>query len=684
LKSQRNKAAGALKSAVSFFQQGKLKAAEGRLLAALKFDPNLADAHTNLGVLYYHMGQSAAALASFARGFSLTPKDTETARNLASVALELGEHSAALPALTLLNHTQPRNAALKLRLAETYANVGDLNKALGLTEALLIDAPGEIQLLQAKAQLLNANGDHAGALAALREARAQGASEKSLLPIIADCLERARITAFDPQTHAELLACLNSDEIESQALARAAAQMLTAQFESTRVAGATLDSLSAARWPQEPLLLELLERAVNISPRLEAWLINDRRLLRAHWTEHGTLPETWRPLALQIAKQCWNNEYVWAEDADFVSLRPALLACMRRNDPTAATDAFVVWCLHAAPSQHASEALTKERCSAQAESFWTSAVEGPLQERRIAGGIVEASLADEVSTAVRAQYEESPYPRWVELGKQPEEAAPVMLARTFPGYLRAQAPALDGILIAGCGSGHHALQVARQNPKTSVVAIDLSVASLAHGIRRSEELGIDNVEFKHLDLLNVSDLKREFAIIESFGVLHHMQTPERGLAALRSVLAPGGALKLGLYSATARAVVNVARERITSQGLDASPEHVRAFRERILSGDESGLESLNESSDFYSTSTCRDLLFHVHEHQFTPPQLGQMLERAALRFLGFQFVNRSIPNRYASAYPEDSALTDLDSWYAFEREHPNIFARCFLLWAQAC
>ena len=41
-------------------------------------------------------------------------------------------------------------------------------------------------------------------------------------------------------------------------------------------------------------------------------------------------------------------------------------------------------------------------------------------------------------------------------------------------------------------------------------------------------------------------------------------------------------------------------------------------------------------NDFYSTSECRDLLFHVQEHRMTLPQIKAFLAAQDLQFLGFE------------------------------------------------
>ena len=54
----------------------------------------------------------------------------------------------------------------------------------------------------------------------------------------------------------------------------------------------------------------------------------------------------------------------------------------------------------------------------------------------------------------------------------------------------------------------------------------------------------------------ISRLQKTFDIIECVGVLHHMSEPKVGLGILTDVLKPGGLMKLGLYSSSARRWIN--------------------------------------------------------------------------------------------------------------------------------
>ena len=108
------------------------------------------------------------------------------------------------------------------------------------------------------------------------------------------------------------------------------------------------------------------------------------------------------------------------------------------------------------------------------------------------------------------------------------------------------------ILIAGCGTGQQSIEAARRFGNAHVLAIDLSLSSLAYAKRKSLELGLNNIEYGQADILELGTVARSFDLIEAVGVLHHMADPFAAWDRLLSHLRPGGFMLLGFYSKVAR------------------------------------------------------------------------------------------------------------------------------------
>jgi hypothetical protein len=92
-------------------------------------------------------------------------------------------------------------------------------------------------------------------------------------------------------------------------------------------------------------------------------------------------------------------------------------------------------------------------------------------------------------------------------------------------------------------------------------------------------------------------------------------------------------------------------------------------------------------------SECRDLLFHVMEHQFTIARIKAFIIEQRLSFLGFILdkanldrFERQFPGsdalvdsgRWERHFPSSDALIDLDRWERFEMANPRTFIQTYL------
>ena len=85
-----------------------------------------------------------------------------------------------------------------------------------------------------------------------------------------------------------------------------------------------------------------------------------------------------------------------------------------------------------------------------------------------------------------------------------------------------------------------------------MTAVELSLASLAYAKRMSTEFNFTNIHYLQADILHLHQIDKKFDIIESSGVLHHMNNPMAGWKVLVDLLKPDGLMKISLYSEFAR------------------------------------------------------------------------------------------------------------------------------------
>ena len=292
---------------------------------------------------------------------------------------------------------------------------------------------------------------------------------------------------------------------------------------------------------------------------------------------------------------------------------------------------------------------------------------------------------------VRTFYEAHPYPRWARLGFREPLRLPARIEVELMGRRPSGLPdpARPEVLVAGCGTGLHPLAVRAGLRDAAVTAIDVSLSSLAYASRKAEELGLTDVDFLQADLLECPAWGRQFDVVESVGVLHHLEDPAAGFEALAGRLRAGGLLKVGVYSRRGRAPMDRARALLAERGLIpshgiAGPDRVRAARETLLPllRNDPGLRPLLEVRDLYALSSFRDLLLHPLETAFDLQGIGTLLRSNGLRFLGFAELPRSTLAAFRARFPEPEAETDLGAWDAFEAERPSTFLGMYRFWCQ--
>jgi hypothetical protein len=139
-------------------------------------------------------------------------------------------------------------------------------------------------------------------------------------------------------------------------------------------------------------------------------------------------------------------------------------------------------------------------------------------------------------------------------------------------------------------------------------------------------------------------------------------------------------MHIGLYSALARQDVLAARQFIAQRGHGQSADDIRQCRQELMAcADGTPLKNVCKFSDFFSVSECRDLLFHVQEHQSTIPQIKEFLAENALTFIGFA---TEAEHAFRLRFPADDDLRDLDKWHLFETDNPLQFVNMYQFWVQ--
>jgi SAM-dependent methyltransferase len=439
-----------------------------------------------------------------------------------------------------------------------------------------------------------------------------------------------------------------------------------------------------------PLFLRLMEVTPINDLKIEQLLTSLRKSMLQE-AIMGNLEEEGLPFASALALQCFTNEYAYYEtDEETSSIERLQQQITELIEQTRDVQPILIATLGAYRPLHTfpwAQKLADYEWDNDISVVINRQILEPFTERSLRSQITNLTpIKDLVSQSVREQYEENPYPRWINPGlvDKGKPIGTVLRGLQFDigNY---QSPETPDILIAGCGTGQHAIETASRYKNSQVLAMDLSLSSLSYAKRKTNELNISNIEYTQADIMELGSLDRKFDLIESAGVLHHLGDPLAGWKVLVDLLRPGGLMKIGLYSEAARQSVVEGRSIIADKEYTTSPEDIRQCRQDIVALTNRGhakLEGILNFKDFFSLSECRDLLFHVQEHRFTLPQIKTALKSLKLKFLGFEMQDQSIRRKFKETYPKKSALTSLTKWHEFELKNPDTFISMYQFWCQ--
>ncbi|MEJ2119004.1 MAG: class I SAM-dependent methyltransferase, partial [Alphaproteobacteria bacterium] len=290
-----------------------------------------------------------------------------------------------------------------------------------------------------------------------------------------------------------------------------------------------------------PLLLAALTQAANHDPAFEHLLTAMRRVLLLEASPARFEDKTLYAFAVALSQQCFNNEYAWAvTSAESTALAelPIDWAALSSGNP-AASRALLLHLLYAPPHAIISDRLTAETARAIRPRILAEMVSAHLAEEAelsaLAADIpVICAPQDETSARVARQYEASPYPRWKSLFVPPKASAHRTLSHFLPPERLTFLEKPFKVLVAGAGTGQHAIAVAeRYGDNADVLAVDLSRRSLAYGRAKAAQLGVNNLRFAGADIRAIPPEEAgPFDIIEAVGVLHHLADPFAGWQAL--------------------------------------------------------------------------------------------------------------------------------------------------------
>ncbi len=637
---------------------------------AISLMPNNPQLHFQIAVLYQNTQQIELAMRHYKEMLKIMPEHPEALNNLGSLYHSQGQLNQSMQYFGQALKIQPNNAQFHYNLSQAYWQMDNIEQsflfalsALQLQEENLLYRQNFIQALAVIQKIPNSPE----VIKQIEQSyNVEGVGWQNLLgPSLAVLRQqtaffRLRESAIS-NDYDLIYYFINTEELDQLLKNKLLLHCLTH---------------TVITFEDDERLFTLLRRALlNLA-------IEKNYILKNHKIA----------MIAALSCQCFNNEYAFAQSDDETSKIDNITALLSNInfDKSLSIENQVILILFAMYRPLYTIKNLKDHAfnkTAHQSEQWSLMIERQLihaqEEQKIMKNIESLTqIEDQTSQAVQGQYEDSPYPRWLSINLTKPRNYREILQRLFPHFkapVFSQSP-MD-LLIAGCGTGSHSTLTSTRFTDVNVLAIDLSRHSIAYARRMANRNHINNLKFAQADILGLKNLDRRFHIIESIGVLHHMNKPEDGLRVLRDLLHEKGMINLGFYSSLARRHVTEARKYF--KNIVPTPSSIRQARQKVFSlAKDDPIRTITGISDFYSMSECRDLIFHTQERCYSIIEIKDLINNCGLKFIGFELPSPSTKKKYMEINPDDLQLNNLDKWAEYEALNPDTFIGMYTFWCQ--
>lgn len=623
------------------------------------------------------------------RAIELTPSDGDSLNLLARVELETGHFQLAQQAIFLALAESPENGGYWYSAGHIYLAQQDLENAKQAFKNAIKFAPKETRAEVSLAYTLAQDGNIIEAFGQYRElAKTQG-NDLHIRSQVVDLASQIKADFYDPELEQDLISYLKWDKVNLNQLGSLVCSLLEYKFHlNSQGSGTDFNGIA-----NSTLFISALHKTLIKSELIEKLIMALRHELLTHSTQQGQLSKDHISLCQAISFFGLRNEYILPNTDAEVDMVLALKSIIDQSLTKFGCKALDISGALLLLSMYESwQGLSEfDTLMSFNDNSWPAETfelkECHARHFKIRHNEFDSltSMPTVKENKVKNQYEQYPYPRWETLDYKKNVNYGTALRHEYefadlPNYLYEKGLK---ILIAGCGTGRHALNVAKYFDNVDVLAIDISQNSLAYAQHKAHEFEIKNIQFKLADITKLPVLQEKFSIIECSGVLHHIRYYKKALSNLLMNLKPNGLIKISLYSARSRAPINHIRELYNVGNSPLSEHKIKVIRHAIMKN--KGIEnqtSITHSDDFYSLSGTIDLLFHEYEKHFTPLTIRSLCNEFQLNWLGFSNLSQKVKTDFKSFHGKKYDLLNLKQWDDFEEAYPNTFSNMFQFYCQ--
>ena len=683
--------------------RGHYSEAEAEFRAALRLRNDFPEAWVGLAGALEAAGRNEDALSALEKAIALRHDYVGALLNSIALLDKMGRLEAAVANRRRVLELEPDNYQVQSALGMKLQLMGELSEAETSYRLALSFNPDYFEAKANLALILQRAGRNQEAIPLLFDVLAIEPADMQLRRTLTDALECFALSAPGEKERNLLLSLCTDDGVAILKLTSSIVSVIkgSAGFRALQANARRREDPFTSIVPEvatflrEPLLLAALPRMPISDIAVEQVMTHLRRCILLRFRLESGLGTADSKVPTEflcgLARQCFFSEYIYPADEieleRMARMREVLQDGLR--EAIARPQALEPWLAIVSLYGPLHTLKGCERLLDHPITDWSDAfrpivqeqVENRMREEEIARQLPSlTSIDNEISRAVRAQYEENPYPRWVTVQSPKAESVEELSRRLRPHQKVRERSRPTPILIAGCGTGYVPITFAKGYPDSEILAVDLSLASLAYAARMTQQFGISNITFRQADILKMGDLHQRFAVIECSGVLHHLDDPMAGWRVLVKLLESDGLMRISLYSEKARAGITAAREFARSPEYPVTPEGIRRCRQAIIKLPEGHpARKVLSCGDFYTLDGCRDLMMHVQEHLFTLPRIEGCLNQLGLQFLNLESTTET-QKRFREMFTESDVAPTLAAWHQFEEVYPDTFFGMYTFW----
>ncbi len=623
------------------------------------------------------------------QALNLAMDDGDNLNLLARIELERGQLMAAEHAIYRALDDSPENGGYWYSAGHVALAQQDFAKAQSAFRNAIAFAPKETRAEVSLAYTLAQDGNLVEAFQHYRELAKTQSQDLHIRSQVVDLASQIKADYYDIELEQDLLSFLKWDKVNLNQLGTLVCSLLEYKFGLNQK-GTTTDFDGIAGCP---LLLAALRHTLIKSEHLEKLIMALRHELLSHSTQRGQLGKDHISLCQAIAQYGLRNEFILPAtqaESDMIRVLESVIDSSLSQFGCTALDVSGALLLVSMYQDWQGLNQFEKLMSFDTQNWPEETYSLKLWHDEFR--TLERYRFEQLTPMphgrdhnVKNQYENFPYPRWETLDYKKNINYGVALRHEFPHAKLPRYLLEDNlnILIAGCGTGRHAINVAKYFNGVKILAVDISQNSLAYARHMALDLGIDNIDFKLADLTKLPVLGKKFSIIECSGVLHHIRHYKKALSNLLANLKPNGLIKISLYSKRTREPVIQARKIFKQENLKTDHHKIQVIRHAIMQSNVIDNKiGITSSDDFYSMSGTVDMLFHEYEKQYTPLMIKKLCSEFQLDFLGFSNLTHKTKLDFAAFHGTQADLLNLKQWDEFEEEYPHTFSNMFQFYCQ--